>query len=85
MGQSQRAAGQKLAADPRYIGGQLGILAVLHTWTRTLEYHPHVHCLIPGGGMRPDGTWAPARKDFLVPVRALSAIFRGYDEHILYR
>jgi len=68
---------QKLAADPRYIGGQLGILAVLHTWTRTLEYHPHVHCLIPGGGMRPDGTWAPARKDFLVPVRALSAIFRG--------
>lgn len=68
---------QKLAADPRYVGGQLGILAALHTWTRTLEYHPHVHCLIPGGGMRPDGTWAPARKDFLVPVRALSTIFRG--------
>lgn len=75
--QSATESLQKLAADPRYIGGQLGILAVLHTWTRTLEYHPHVHCLIPGGGMRPNGTWAPARKDFLVPVRALSKVFRG--------
>jgi hypothetical protein len=67
----------KLAADPRYVGGQLGILAVLHTWTRTLEYHPHVHCLVPGGGLSPEGNWVPSRSDYLVPVKALSRIFRG--------
>jgi len=68
---------QKLALDPRYVGGRIGILAVLHTWTRTLEYHPHVHCLVPGGGLGPDGRWIPARQDYLVPVRALSRLFRG--------
>lgn len=69
---------QALAADPRYVGGTLGILAVLHTWTRALVYHPHVHCLVPGGGLAADGqTWRPARGDFLVPVRALSAGFRA--------
>ena len=67
----------KLAADPHYVGGLIGVLAVLHTWSRTLTYHPHVHCLVPGGGLTPDGQWRPARKDYLVPVRALSAIFRG--------
>ena len=67
----------KLAADPRYVGGQLGILAVLHTWTTTLTYHPHVHLLVPGGGVSPQGEWISARKDYLVPVRALSGVFRG--------
>ena len=67
----------KLAADPHYVGGKIGILAVLHTWTRTLEYHPHVHCLVPGGGVSPDGSWIPSRPDYLVPVKALSKIFRG--------
>jgi len=67
----------KLAADPHYVGGLIGVLAVLHTWTRTLEYHPHVHCLIPGGGLADDGTWRPARSNYLVPVKALSKIFRG--------
>ena len=68
---------QALAADAHYVGGRLGILAVLHTWTRALVYHPHVHCLVPGGGLAPDGqTWAAARADFLVPVRALSVHFR---------
>ena len=67
----------KLAADPHYVGGLIGVLAVLHTWSRTLTYHPHVHCLVPGGGLAPDGQWWPARKNYLVPVRALSAIFRG--------
>ena len=67
----------KLAADPRYVGGQIGILAVLHTWTRTMEYHPHAHCLVPGGGVSPDGSWVPSRPDYLVPVRALSKMFRG--------
>ena len=68
---------QKLAMDPRYVGGRIGMLAVLHTWTRTLEYHPHVHGLVPGGGLGADGRWVPARKDYLVPVRALSRLFRG--------
>lgn len=68
---------QKLARDPRHVGGRIGLLAVLHTWTRTLEYHPHVHGLVPGGGLSPDGRWIPARKDYLVPVRALSRLFRG--------
>lgn len=67
----------KLAADPRYVGGQLGILAVLHTWTTTLTYHPHVHCLVPAGGVSQDERWLAARKDYLVPVKALSKIFRG--------
>ena len=75
--QSAAEALQKLAMDPRYVGGRIGILAVLHTWSRTLEYHPHVHCLVPGGGVDQDGRWVAARKDYLVPVRALSRLFRG--------
>ena len=67
----------KLAADPRYVGGRLGILAVLHTWTTTLTYHPHVHCLVPGGGISQDRRWVAARREYLVPVKALAVIFRG--------
>ena len=67
----------KLAADPRYVGGQIGILAVLHTSTATLAYHPHVHLLVPAGGVSQDGEWLAARKDYLVPVEALAIIFRG--------
>lgn len=68
----------KLATDPRYLGGRIGVVAVLHTWTRALLYHPHVHCLVPAGGLSADGNyWLPARNDFLVPVRALSLIFRA--------
>jgi hypothetical protein len=68
----------KLAADPRYVGARIGIMAVLHTWTRTLTYHPHVHCLVPAGGVSEDGYWVPARnEDYLVPVKALSCIFRA--------
>ena len=66
-----------LAADPHYVGGLIGVLAVLHTWTRTLLYHPHVHCLVPAGGVSADGHWRPARRRYLVPVKALSRIFRG--------
>jgi hypothetical protein len=69
---------QALAADPHYVGGTLGILAVLHTWTRALVYHPHVHCLVPGGAFAPDSqAWLPARGTFLVPVRALAVRFRA--------
>ena len=67
----------KLAADPRYVGGRLGILAVLHTWTTMLGYHPHVHLLVPAGGVTENGRWVAARKDYLVPVQALSKVFRG--------
>lgn len=68
----------KLAADSRYVGGQIGILSILHTWTRALVYHPHVHCLIPAGGLSPDHKyWLEARKNYLVPVTALSEIFRA--------
>ncbi|WP_305047221.1 IS91 family transposase [Geoalkalibacter sp.] len=79
-----RAAAQALltmGADPRYLGGELGLLCVLHTWTRTLIYHPHVHCLVPAGALSADGTWRPARKKFLLPVRALSRLFRGKFLH----
>ncbi len=68
----------KLAADPRYVGGQIGVMAVLHTWGSNLSYHPHVHCLVTGGGLSSDGqTWISARDDYLVPVNALSKLFRG--------
>lgn len=67
----------KLAADPRYVGGRIGVLAVLHTWTTTMAYHPHAHLLVPAGGVTKDGAWVVARKDYLVPVKALAPIFRG--------
>lgn len=67
-----------LAADPHYVGGRVGVMAVLHTWGANLSYHPHVHCLVTGGGLASDGhTWMAARQDYLVPVRALSRLFRG--------
>jgi hypothetical protein len=70
---------KRLAADPKYVGTRSpGFLGVLHTWGRTLEYHPHVHYVVPGGGLSDDGTcWLPSRADFFVPVRALSKIFRA--------
>jgi hypothetical protein len=71
----------RLCADPHFLGAQIGALAVLHTWTRTLEWHPHVHMLVPGGGLAPDGrTWLavpPRNKRFLVPGKALAKRFRG--------
>lgn len=76
---SAAAALQKLAWDPDYVGAQLGILAVLHTWTRALLYHPHVHLLVSAGGLSKDGqSWVPPQNPaFLVPGFALSKIFRG--------
>ena len=68
----------ELARDPRYVGGTVGVLAVLHTWTQQLLYHPHVHCLVTGGGVSDDGRlWHPARNAFLVPVKALAKLVRG--------
>jgi hypothetical protein len=73
------AALQKLARDPQYLGGQLGALAVLHTWTRDLRYHPHVHLLVTGGALSADGqAWLPAKHPaFLMPEAALARIFRA--------
>lgn len=73
------AAVQTLASDPQWVGGTVGILAVLHTWSRTLEYHPHAHLLVTAGGLAPDGvTWKrPAHPRFLMPGYALSHLFRA--------
>ncbi len=72
------AALQQLAADPRFVGGQLGMVGVLHTWGRNLAYHPHVHYLVPAVGWTADGqVQRAARKNFLLPVQALSRIFRA--------
>lgn len=80
------AATQKLAADPRYLGATPAILAVLHTWTRALLYHPHVHLLVSAGGWNAQQHWAPAKHPtFLVPVRALSVIFRAKMRQALKR
>jgi uncharacterized C2H2 Zn-finger protein len=78
------AATQQLARDPRFIGGQIGLVGVLHTWTRDLRYHPHVHYLAPAGGIAGDGqTWRAARKKFFLPVRALSRLFRAHFQRAL--
>lgn len=72
------AAAQKLARDERFLGGQIGMVGALHTWARDLTYHPHVHYLVPAGALSPDGQrWLPAREQFLLPVKALSIIFRA--------
>ena len=68
----------EVAADPEHLGAQTGVLAVLHTWGQNLQFHPHVHCVVPGGGLSPDGTrWIGSRPDFFLPVRVLSRVFRG--------
>jgi hypothetical protein len=75
---------QQLAKDPRFVGGQIGMLGVLHTWTRNLFYHPHVHYLAPAGGLDRDGqTWLPARKNFFLHVKALSKLFRAAFQRAL--
>ena len=69
---------QKVAGDPEHLGAEVGILSVLHTWTQTLRHHPHIHCVIPAGGLSPDHTrWIPAPARFFLPVNVLSAVFRG--------
>lgn len=67
-----------LTQDPKHLGAEVGFIAVLHTWSQTLMDHPHLHCIVTGGGLSPDGTqWIPCKKDFLLPVKALSRLFRG--------
>ena len=75
-----RAAAETLttiAADPKHLGAQIGVTAVLHTWGQTLQHHPHIHCVVPGGGPSLDGTrWIACRPGFFLPVRVLSRLFR---------
>ena len=66
-----------LLGDPKYLGAQPGIIAALHTWGQTLVLHPHIHCLVTGGGVTADGQWQAVRHGFLVPVRVAMAVFRG--------
>jgi hypothetical protein len=64
--------------DPQHLGAEIGFLAVLHTWGQNLEHHPHVHCVVPGGGLSPDGSrWVGCPRGFFLPVKVLSAVFRG--------
>ena len=66
-----------IAADPKHLGANIGLTAVLHTWGANLDHHPHVHCIVPGGGVSLDGTrWVPSRRNFFLSVRVLSRLFR---------
>jgi hypothetical protein len=66
-----------IAAQPRFLGADIGFIAILHTWGQNLQHHPHLHCVIPGGGLSPDGQrWVACRPGFFLPVRVLSRLFR---------
>jgi hypothetical protein len=73
-----------IAADPKHLGAEIGFLAVLHTWGQNLLFHPHLHCVVPGGGIAPDGQrWIACRPGFFLPVRVLSRLFRRlFLEHL---
>lgn len=68
---------QELAQDEKYLGAAIGHTAVLHTWGQNLMFHPHIHCIVPAGGLTKLGTWQDSRKKFFLPVRVLSRKFRG--------
>jgi hypothetical protein len=76
-----RSAAQTLlqiAADPKHLGADIGFMAVLHTWGQTLLAHPHLHCVVPGGGLSPDHQrWIPCGSKFFLPVKVLAVVFRG--------
>jgi Putative transposase/Transposase zinc-binding domain len=75
-----------IAGDPQHLGAEIGFLAVLHTWGQTLQHHPHLHCVVPGGGLSPDQTkWIGCRKGFFLPVKVLSRLFRGKFISLLSR
>jgi len=65
-----------IAADPRHLGGEIGGIAILHSWGQTLSHHPHIHCLVPGGAWAPDGRWIACRPSFFLPIHVLSRLFR---------
>jgi hypothetical protein len=65
-----------IGADPKHLGAETGMIAVLHTWGQTLTHHPHAHCVVPGGGLAPDGRWIGCRPNFFLPVHVLSRLYR---------
>ena len=66
-----------IARDPKHLGANIGFLTVLHTWGQNLHHHPHIHCVVPGGGIALDGShWVTCRENFFLPVRVLSRLFR---------
>ncbi|HEY0708979.1 MAG TPA: transposase, partial [Polyangia bacterium] len=67
----------ELAADPKRLGATLGITAVVHTWGRNLSFHPHLHCIVTGGGLASDGTWIQSRAQYLLPVKVMGRLFQG--------
>jgi hypothetical protein len=68
----------ELARDSKHLGAEIGFMAILHTWSQTLIHHPHLHCLVTGGGLSLDGKrWFRSKKDFFIPVKVLSSLFRG--------
>ena len=67
----------QLAQDQKHLGATVGVIGILHTWGQNLMDHPHVHCIVTGGGLSSDGTWIPCRRGFFLPVRVMSALFRG--------
>jgi hypothetical protein len=75
----------EVAANPKHLGGRIGLLAILHTWGQNLCLHPHLHCVVPGGGIAPDGRWVRCRAGFFLPVRVLSRVFRGKFIDLLRR
>jgi hypothetical protein len=69
---------RELTEASKYLGAEIGFIAMLHTWSQTLMDHPHLHCIVTGGGLSPNGKrWIPCKKDFFVPVKVLSRLFRG--------
>ena len=80
------AATQQLAQDHRFVGGRIGMIGVLHTWSRDLNYHPHVHYMVPGGGLAEDGeSWLQSGKSFFLPVKPLSILYRAKFRDALSR
>jgi len=66
----------RITADPKHLGARIGFTAVLHTWGSALTHHPHLHCVVPGGGLTPEGKWKPCKQGFFLPVKVLSRLFR---------
>jgi len=75
----------ELAQDPKHLGATVGVIGILHTWGQNLMHHPHLHCIVTGGGLSSDGTWKPCLRGFFLPVRVMSALFRGKFLDLLNR
>ncbi len=77
----------ELSNNPKHLGAHTGFIGILHTWGQNLMDHPHIHCVVPGGGLSPDGKhWVSCRKGFFMPVRVMSSLFRGkFLDHLKNR